>query len=94
MILVFGFNFYPNEIECVISSHPNILEFDVLGFKNKYSGEAVKAFVVGKNSHLTEAALRDFCRQYLTAYKVPKLIVLCDQLPKSNVGKILWRELR
>jgi long-chain acyl-CoA synthetase len=94
MILVSGFNVYPNEIECVISSHPDVLECAVVGVKNEHSGEAVKAFVVGKNSHLTEAALRDFCRQDLTAYKVPKFIEFRDELPKSNVGKILRRELR
>jgi long-chain acyl-CoA synthetase len=94
MILVSGFNVYPNEIEGVISSHPDVLECAVVGVKDEHSGEAVKAFVVGKNSHLTEAALREFCRQDLTAYKVPKCIEFRDELPKSNVGKILRRELR
>jgi long-chain acyl-CoA synthetase len=71
-----------------------VLECAVVGVKNEHSGEAVKAFVVGTNSHLTEAALRDFCRQDLAAYKVPKFIEFRDELPKSNVGKILRRELR
>jgi long-chain acyl-CoA synthetase len=94
MILVSGFNVYPNEIENVLCSHPDVLECAVVGVKDKHSGEAVKAFVLGKNSDLTEAALREFCRQDLTAYKVPRFIEFRDELPKSNVGKILRRELR
>ena len=94
MILVSGFNVYPNEIESVISSHPDVLECAVVGIKDERSGEAVKAFVVCRNSNLTEASLREFCRQDLTAYKVPKFIEFRDELPKSNVGKILRRELR
>jgi long-chain acyl-CoA synthetase len=99
MILVSGFNVYPNEIESVISSHPDVLECAVVGVKDEHSGEAVKAFVVvknvvGKSNPLTEAALREFCRQDLAAYKVPKFIEFRDELPKSNVGKILRRELR
>jgi long-chain acyl-CoA synthetase len=83
----------------VISSHPDVLECAVVGVKDEHSGEAVKAFVVvknvvGKSNPLTEAALREFCRQDLAAYKVPKFIEFRDELPKSNVGKILRRELR
>lgn len=91
MILVSGFNVYPNEIEHVITSHPNVLECAVVDDR---TGEAVKAFVVRRNSDLTETALREFCRTDLTAYKVPKHIEFRDELPKSNVGKILRRELR
>ncbi|MDG1662529.1 MAG: AMP-binding protein [Pseudomonadales bacterium] len=94
MILVSGFNVYPNEIENVLCSHPDVLECAVVGVKDERSGEAVKAFVVGRNSGLTEAELREFCRKDLTAYKVPKFIEFRDELPKSNVGKILRRELR
>ncbi|MEH6550144.1 MAG: AMP-binding protein [Pseudomonadales bacterium] len=94
MILVSGFNVYPNEIESVLYSHPDVLECAVVGVKDERSGEAVKAFVVCRNHHLSEAALRKICRQDLTAYKVPKFIEFRDELPKSNVGKILRRELR
>ena len=94
MILVSGFNVYPNEIENVLYSHPDVLECAVVGVVDDHSGEAVKAFVVVRNSGLTATALREFCRQDLTAYKVPKKIEFRDGLPKSNVGKILRRELR
>ena len=94
MILVSGFNVYPNEIERVLCTHPDVLECAVVGVKDERSGEAVKAFVVCRNSSLTEVSLRDICRQDLTAYKVPKFIEFRDELPKSNVGKILRRELR
>lgn len=94
MILVSGFNVYPNEIENVITSHPDVLECAVIGVKDERTGEAVKAFVVRKNSSLTEADLKEFCRKDLTAYKAPKLIEFLEELPKSTVGKILRRELR
>ena len=94
MILVSGFNVYPNEIENVVCSHPDVLECAVVGVKDVRSGEAVKAFVVARNSELIEAELRQLCCENLTAYKVPKFIELLDELPKSNVGKILRRELR
>lgn len=94
MILVSGFNVYPNEIESVICSHPDVLECAVVGVKDERSGEAVKAFVVCRNSNLTEAALIEYCRKDLTAYKVPRFIEFREELPKSNVGKILRRELR
>ena len=94
MVLVSGFNVYPNEIEHVITSHPDVLECAVVGVVDDRTGEAVKAFVVRRNSDLTETALREFCRTDLTAYKVPKHIEFRDELPKSNVGKILRRELR
>ena len=94
MILVSGFNVYPNEIENVLCSHADVLECAVVGVKDERSGEAVKAFVVRKNNDLSEPELKAFCRQDLTAYKVPKFIEFRDALPKSNVGKILRRELR
>ena len=94
MILVSGFNVYPNEIENVLCSHADVLECAVVGVKDDRSGEAVKAFVVRKNNDLSEPELKAFCRQDLTAYKVPKFIEFRDALPKSNVGKILRRELR
>jgi long-chain acyl-CoA synthetase len=94
MILVSGFNVYPNEIEAVISRHQDVLECAVVGVKDNNSGEAVKAVVVRSNCDLTEAELREFCRKDLAAYKVPKLIEFRDELPKSTVGKVLRRQLR
>jgi long-chain acyl-CoA synthetase len=94
MILVSGFNVYPNEIEEVIASHPGVLECAVIGVADDKSGEAVKAFLVKKDPNLTAEDVIKFCRERLTAYKVPKLIEFRKDLPKTNVGKILRRELR
>lgn len=94
MILVSGFNVYPTEIEDVISRHPKVSESAVIGVANEVSGEAVKAFVVRRDNSLTKDELITHCRRNLTGYKVPKEIEFCDDLPKSNVGKILRRELR
>ncbi len=94
MILVSGFNVYPNEIEDVIASHPGVLECAVVGVKNEKSGEAVKAFVVKKDRNLTSEDLIKFARTQLTSYKVPRRIEFRDTLPKTNVGKILRRALR
>ncbi|MCG6937707.1 MAG: AMP-binding protein [Gammaproteobacteria bacterium] len=94
MILVSGFNVFPNEVEEVIASHPGVIEVGVIGKPDERSGEVVMAIVVKKDAGLTEDALREFCREGLTSYKVPKLIVFTDELPKTNVGKILRRELR
>ncbi|KHT23288.1 long-chain-fatty-acid--CoA ligase FadD [Pectobacterium sp. CHL-2024] len=94
MILVSGFNVYPTEIEDVISRHPKVSESAVIGVDNEVSGEAVKAFVVRRDNSLTKEELITHCRRNLTGYKVPKEIEFCDDLPKSNVGKILRRELR
>ena len=94
MILVSGFNVYPNEIEEVVSQHPKVLEVAAVGIKSEKTGEAVKLFVVMSDSSLTEEELRGYCRKNLTAYKNPKEIVFVDLLPKTNVGKILRRELR
>ncbi|MDE9492544.1 long-chain-fatty-acid--CoA ligase FadD [Xenorhabdus bovienii] len=94
MILVSGFNVYPNEVEDVVSSHPKVLESAAIGVQNDNSGETVKIFVVRKDQSLTENELKTHCRRYLTGYKVPKVIEFRDELPKSNVGKILRKELR
>jgi long-chain acyl-CoA synthetase len=94
MILVSGFNVFPNEVEEVIASHPGVVEVGVIGKPDEHSGEVVMAVVVKKDHSLTEEALRDYCRESLTSYKVPKSIVFTDELPKTNVGKILRRELR
>ena len=94
MILVSGFNVYPNEIEDVVMQHTGVLEVAAVGVPSGNSGEAVKIFVVKKDESLTEEALITFCRRQLTGYKVPKLVEFRQELPKSNVGKILRRELR
>ena len=94
MILVSGFNVYPNEIEEVIASHPGVLECAVIGIPDSKSGEAVKAFVVKKDPNLTAESVIKFCQEQLTGYKVPKHIEFRNDLPKTNVGKILRRQLR
>jgi long-chain acyl-CoA synthetase len=94
MILVSGFNVYPNEIEEVIASHPGVLECAVIGVPDSGSGEAVKAFVVKKDPNLAAEDVVKFCREQLTGYKVPKQIEFRTDLPKTNVGKILRRQLR
>ena len=94
MILVSGFNVYPNEIEEVIASHPGVLECAVIGVADDKSGEAVKAFIVKKDPNVTAEDIISFCRENLTAYKVPKHIEFRSDLPKTNVGKILRRQLR
>jgi long-chain acyl-CoA synthetase len=94
MILVSGFNVYPNEIEEVIASHPGVLECAVIGVEDARSGEAVKAFVVKKDPSVTAEDIIKYCGTQLTNYKVPKQIEFRTALPKTNVGKILRRELR
>src|SRR6516225_3410859 len=94
MILVSGFNVYPNEIEEVIAGHPGVMECAVIGVADEKSGEAVKAFVVRKDPNLAAEDIIRFCREQLTAYKVPKHIEFRTDLPKTNVGKILRRQLR
>ncbi|MEH6437169.1 long-chain-fatty-acid--CoA ligase [Massilia sp. DD77] len=94
MILVSGFNVYPNELEGVIAAHPGVLECAVVGVPDPHSGEAVKVFVVRKDPNLTTEQLMDYCKQQLTGYKKPKYIEFRDELPKTNVGKILRRALR
>ena len=94
MILVSGFNVYPNELEGVIAGHPGVLECAVIGVPDEHSGEAVKVFVVRKDPNLTAEQLMDYCKQQFTGYKKPKYIEFRDELPKTNVGKILRRALR
>jgi long-chain acyl-CoA synthetase len=94
MILVSGFNVFPNEIEDVVAHHPKVLEVAVIGVPDAKSTEAVKMFVVKSDPSLTEEELRAFCAEELTGYKRPRHIEFRDELPKSNVGKILRRELR
>ena len=94
MIVVSGFNVYPNELEDVVSKHPGVLECAAVGIPDSKSGEAIKMFVILKDPALTEAALKDFCRTQLTGYKVPRYIEFRNELPKTNVGKVLRRELR
>ena len=95
MILVSGFNVYPNEIENVLTQHPDILEAACIGILDVRSNEAVKAFIVLRpGAELTEREVRDYAKEYLTPYKVPHYVEFRDELPKSNVGKVLRRELR
>jgi len=94
MILVSGFNVYPNEIEEVVAACPGVLEVACIGVEDSKSSEAVKIFVVKKDPSLTEASIREYCKENLVAYKCPKIIEFRDDLPKTNVGKILRRELR
>jgi len=94
MILVSGFNVYPNELEAVIAAHPGVLECAVVGVPDEHSGEAVKVFVVRKDPNLTAEQLMDYCKREFTGYKKPKYIEFRTELPKTNVGKILRRALR
>ncbi len=94
MIIVSGFNVYPNEIEDVIATHPKVFESAAIGVIDEKSGEAVKVFVVKKDDTLSEDELREHCKKYLTGYKVPRFYEFRKDLPKSNVGKILRKELR
>jgi len=94
MVLVSGFNVYPNEVEGVVAMHPGVLECAVVGVPDANTGEAVKLFVVRRDPELSKEALMAYCHDELTAYKRPKIIEFRDQLPKTNVGKILRRELR
>jgi long-chain acyl-CoA synthetase len=94
MILVSGFNVYPNEVEAIVAMHPGVLEVAAVGVPDEKSGEAVKIFVVRKDPALTAEALIAHCRDSLTGYKVPHQVEFRDELPKTNVGKILRRALR
>lgn len=94
MILVSGFNVFPNEVEEVVALHPKVIEVAAVGVPNEASGELVKVFVVAKDKSLTAEDIIKHCRIHLTGYKVPKLVEFRDELPKTNVGKILRRELR
>ncbi len=94
MILVSGFNVFPSEVEEVVNAHPKVMECAAIGVPREKTGEAVKLFVVKRDASLTAAEVEAYCRENLTAYKVPHEIVFATDLPKSNVGKILRRELR
>jgi long-chain acyl-CoA synthetase len=94
MILVSGFNVYPNEVEAVIATHPGVADTAVVGVPDDETGEIVVAFVTPKDDSVTEDAIRAHCKQSLTGYKVPKIVVFKKDLPKSNVGKVLRKDLR
>jgi long-chain acyl-CoA synthetase len=94
LIIVSGFNVYPNEIENVVTLHPGVLEAAAIGVPDERTGESVKIFVVRKDPNLDKATLKAYCREQLTGYKRPRSIEFVDELPKSNVGKILRRELK
>jgi long-chain acyl-CoA synthetase len=94
MVIVSGFKVFPNEIEDIVMSHPKVKECAAIGIPNEKSGEALKLFVVKKEKSLSKNEIIDYCKEYLTAYKIPKEVEFRDSLPKTNVGKILRRELR
>ena len=94
MICVSGFNVYPSELEEVLASHPDVSQCAAIGVADKRSGEVIKIFVVSTNPELTEKDVIHFFRQNLTRYKIPKLVEFRDELPTTNVGKILHRQLR
>ncbi len=94
MIVVSGFKVFPGEVEDVVSQHPDVLECAAIGVPDEHSGEVVKVFVVPRRAGVTEAQIREFCHQHLTGYKVPKHVEFRKELPKSNVGKVLRRQLR
>lgn len=94
MIVVSGFNVYPNELEDVLYEHDDVLECAAVGVPDETTGEVIKMFVVSESGNLTADEVREFCRRSLTAYKVPKLVEFREELPKTNVGKILRRQLR
>ncbi len=94
LIIVSGFNVYPNEIEDVASQHPDIIECAAIGVPDEVSGETVKLFVVKSGDDLSEETVRTWCREHLTGYKVPQQVTFVDELPKTNVGKVLRRALR
>ena len=94
MILVSGFNVYPNDVEEQIAAVPGVLEVGVIGIADEKSGEAVRAYVVASVPAPSAESITAHCRQYLSGYKVPQSIVFVDELPKSPIGKILRRELR
>jgi long-chain acyl-CoA synthetase len=94
MILVSGFNVYPNEVEAVIAEHPGVKDVAVIGARDEFGGEAVHAYVVRKDPALTEDDVRQHCKKVLTNYKVPKAVIFKEDLPKSNVGKVLRKDLK
>jgi long-chain acyl-CoA synthetase len=94
MIIVSGFNVFPNEVEDILCNHADVLEAAVIGVPDETAGEAIKAFIVAAKKDIDFDALRAYCKENLAAYKVPRAFELRDDLPKSAVGKILHRELR
>jgi len=94
MILVSGFNVYPNEIESVVATHPGVLECAAVGVADDKSGEAVKVVIVKKDPNLSMESVIEHCKRELTGYKIPKHVEFRDSLPKTPIGKILRRELR
>ena len=94
MILVSGFNVYPNEIEGVVAEMPQVLECGAIGVPDEKSGEAVKLVVVRRDGALSEADVKAWCAERLTGYKRPRIVQFVEELPKTNVGKVLRRELR
>jgi long-chain acyl-CoA synthetase len=95
MIIVSGFNVFPNEVEAVVNEHPAVLECGCVGIEGKDSQELVKVFIVlHEGQELSEEEIISFCREKLTAYKVPKHIEFIKEIPKTNVGKVLRRELK
>lgn len=93
IIKISGFPVYPNEVENMISNHPDIIECAVVGLPDETCGQVIKLFAVSSNHRLSVKQLRDYCRERLTSYKVPKLVEFRSHLPKSNVGKVLRRTL-
>ncbi len=94
MIIVSGFNVYPNEVENVLAHHPKVKEVAVVGVPDEHSGETPMAFIVARDASLTREELLEFAHENLTGYKLPKHVEFRDSLPKSNVGKILRRVLK
>ncbi len=94
MIIVSGFNVYPIEVENVISHHPDVQEVAVVGLRDKEGLEIIKACIVKRNPNLTRNEIIEYCKTYLTPYKVPKIVEFTDAIPKSQIGKVLKRELR
>jgi long-chain acyl-CoA synthetase len=94
MILISGFNVYPNEVEEVLSTSPHVLEVAIVGVQDDKTGEAIKAFIVPAHDEVTEEHIKSHCRENLTRYKIPRFIEFREELPKSNVGKVLRRKLK
>ena len=94
MIVVSGFNVYPNELEKTLTAHPDISQCAAVGVKDSKAGEVVKMFVVSTNSELTEDQVIKFCKEHMAGYKVPKYVEFRDELPMTNVGKVLRKELK
>ena len=94
MIIVSGFNVYPNELEQTLTTHPDVSQCAAIGVADPKAGEVVKMFVITSNPELTEAQVVEFCKENMAGYKVPKYVEFRDQLPMTNVGKVLRKDLR